>query len=156
MYKRPVLAIGFVAGDVYKAVGRTGLLNVLALGKLGITAPVIWLAGSRGIEDVARAHFGVACVVVTVEVIVVLRILHVPIATLLGHVLPVVGAVLIMATTVIVWRWLVPGGSPAVRLAFFVAIGASTYAAAIWVLARNSVFDILRTGGKGALREVAT
>jgi PST family polysaccharide transporter len=150
-----VIAVGFVAGDVYKAVGRTGLLNVLALGKLGITAPVIWLAGSHGIEAVALAQFGVASVVVAVEVVVVLRILDVASATLVAHVLPVVGSGMIMAASVLLGRELLSGGSPAVRLAVFVGIGASTYAAAIWFLARSTLLDVLRNGGKGAIREVS-
>ncbi|MDQ4099728.1 MAG: oligosaccharide flippase family protein, partial [Chloroflexota bacterium] len=151
-----VTAVSFIAGDVYKAVGRTGLLNVLALGRLALTAPVIWLATTHGIEGVAGAQFAVACLVAAVEVIVVLRILEVTLVDFILKVLPAIGSAVIMAGAVLVSRWLLAGGSPLVRLTMFVAIGACSYAAATWFLARSAVLDLLHSRGTGARRRVST
>ena len=150
-----VLAVGFVAGDVYKALGRTGLLNLMALGRLAITLPVLWVAGSYGIGEVAAAQFWVACVVVVIEVVIAIRILSVPLAQFLGTVAGPFGAALIMAGSVLLGGWAVPGGAPAVRLVALVGVGALTYAGSIWFLARSTVVDVLRHGGLGAVGRAA-
>ena len=150
-----VLAVGFVAGDAYKALARTGLLNLLAVGRIAITVPVLWVAGSQGIGEVAAAQFGVACVIVVLEVIIALRILGVPLARFIAAVAAPLGAVLIMATSVLLARWAVPDGAPAVRLVPLVCVGALTYAGAVWFLARSTVVDVMRHGRLGPLGRTA-
>ena len=147
------VAIGFVVGDVYKATGRTVMLNVLAVLKLGVTVPVLWVASSYGIEQVAFGQFAVVSAIVALELTVALRILVVPVSRLLATVAPAIVSALVMAGVVVAGRWLFPGGSPVVRLTALTVLGASTYAACVLLLARSTVVDLIRAGGRGAIGE---
>jgi lipopolysaccharide exporter len=147
-----VVAIGFVVGDVYKATGRTATLNALALLKLGITVPVLWVASAYGIEKVALSQLVVISVIVSLELFVALRILAIPVSRLLSAFAVPCVAVLVMTGSVVASRWLVKGGSPVVRLTTFTLVGASTYAGCVLGLARNAVMEVVGAGLPGLSR----
>jgi PST family polysaccharide transporter len=57
-----IYSVTFHSGDVYKAIGRPGLLTVINLGKLAVLAPAVLWAAPRGIVAVALAVLAVEIV----------------------------------------------------------------------------------------------
>jgi lipopolysaccharide exporter len=120
-------ALSFHAGDVYKATGRPGLLNTLAVVELLLLAPVLWVAAGHTITTVAVGLLGVTAVMSAVKFVVVGRILRLPLPRLLGGMVP---AALTTAPAVLVVQGLQPvlgTLSPQLRLVLLVAAGAGVF-----------------------------
>jgi PST family polysaccharide transporter len=75
-----VYSVTFHSGDVYKAVGRPGLLNTISIGKLAVLAPAVWWVAQQGILAVALAVLVVEIVHCVVRLILIRLIVGVPFA----------------------------------------------------------------------------
>ncbi|WP_214407134.1 oligosaccharide flippase family protein [Pseudonocardia lacus] len=130
-----IYSINFHAGDVYKALGRPGLLTSLGTLKLVVLVPVVVWAAHHSALWVAVAMAAVEGLLTVVRLSVVRRILGV---TIRQHVAALWGPVLaaaLMAGAVYGLLQLVPDWPAAVRLIAGFAIGVILYATALWVLA---------------------
>jgi PST family polysaccharide transporter len=130
-----IYSINFHAGDVYKSLGRPGLLTGLGTMKLVVLVPVVIWAAHHSALRVAIAMAVVEGLMTVVRLSMVRRVLGV---TIRQHVAALWGPVLaaaLMAGAVHGLLLLVPGWPPAVRLLAGFAIGVILYAAALRVLA---------------------
>lgn len=94
-----VSVLVYNAGDVYKAVGRPGLLTVIGALNVVLAAPVLWFAAGRGIGAVAWGQLAVALAVLVAQLVVLHRILGVTPLAVLRTVWPplAAGALLVAA-----------------------------------------------------------
>lgn len=140
-----VSSVGFVAGDVYKATARVGILNLVVLVKFLVTVPVLWLAAGYGIHQVALAQLGIVTVTVWVELMVARRVL-----SLEGLLRDSVSAPLLssalMAGAVIGMAQYLPSDRLILRLAVMAFTGAVTYAVAMWIFDRKLIMQVIRFG----------
>lgn len=72
-----IYSLSFNSGDVYKATGRPAILNQLAVVKLAITLPVLWIAAGHGILYVALGQALVTLLLTFVRLGVASRIIAV-------------------------------------------------------------------------------
>jgi lipopolysaccharide exporter len=129
-----VYAIGFNVGDVYKATGRPGILNIISVVKIALTFPALWWAASRGIVSVALVMACAAAMFTCVELVVASRLLSAPLRQVFTQLLPAAGsaAVLVLATQVA--RLCITNAPTPLRLIVLTIVAATSYLAALSVL----------------------
>jgi PST family polysaccharide transporter len=131
-------------GDVYKAVGRPGLLFKLNLLHLALLVPALLIGVQYGLVGVALAHLAARTVTRVVRTIVISRFLSVPIPTIasqwrtaaLGSI-----ALAVMAGTAM---YLTDGASSVVQLTAAILAGAFSYFAVVAALEGPQVTELIR------------
>lgn len=132
------------AGDVYKATGRPGILNVTAGVALVAAVPLIWVAAGRGIEEVAYAQIVVAILVLITHLVLLHRILEISPLRVLITLAPPLAAGGVMTAAVLVAQSLLQGQAGAVVLTGAVLVGAIVYVPAVALLDPAAVPTIRR------------
>lgn len=136
-------SINFHAGDVYKSIGRPGLLTILGVGKLVVLIPVIWWAAHYSALTVALAMVAIEAVQTIVRLTIVRQVLGVTIRQHFVALWGPLASAVIMA--VAIWGlglWLPPWPA-AVRLAIEVPVGAVVYLGALRVLAPSLIATLV-------------
>jgi lipopolysaccharide exporter len=135
-----VYALAFNVGDVYKATGRPGVLNVFAVGRLAVAVPLLWLLAPSGVVAVAAGLVVVELLLAVVQLVVGSRLLQVRLGRMLAQYLPpLAGGAALVAVTVGL-RAVMPDQMPAaLRLAVLVAAGAVAYVGLLSVVSRGTV-----------------
>jgi hypothetical protein len=139
-----VYTLAFNVGDIYKATGRPGVLNVFALIRLAMLVPLLLALVPRGIVAVAFGLIAVELLMTVLQLVVAGRLMKVGLLDVLGEFGPAVaaGAALVLAT--VGARALLPDdGSLVVRLVVSVAVGAAAYTATLFVVSRETVDRVL-------------
>jgi lipopolysaccharide exporter len=128
-------------GDVFKAMGRPGILNRLAILKLAVTVPALLAAVRHGIVWVAAAQLAAAFVLTLYRFWLAARVVGAPVRSVAGAVVPAcrAGGVMVAVCLPAV-LWLDVG--PALELAIVVPMGVIAYTAAIFVFDRSLVSEI--------------
>ncbi len=133
-----ISSIGFVPGVLYKAVSRPEVLNQTTLVKLPVTIGVLWYAARWGINGVALSQIGLAIFYVTLDSIVVSRIIQFSTLELLRALAPALaGAGMMAVALVTVNTFLAPAGLAG--LVGLILVGLATYAATLTLVKREIV-----------------
>lgn len=127
-----VQSLGYNSGDVYKAIGRPGILNYFGLARLVLTVPVLWIAAGDGILRVAQSLAGIALVFTVAQLVVVARFLTLDARQILDALRPAVVAAAVMLAATLGLERLLPA-DPAVRLTALALGGALVYGGTLWV-----------------------
>jgi O-antigen/teichoic acid export membrane protein len=141
-------SLSFNVGDVYKATGRPGVLNVISVIKILITAPLLWFLAEDGIVAVAVGMAIAAAIMSGVELAVASRLLRVPLTFMLREFGPALLAVSVMLAGTIGVRMLLPDDGLALRAAVSVLTGAVLYGATLWFSSPGTIrgiFALVRT-----------
>jgi lipopolysaccharide exporter len=148
-----VYALGFHTGDVFKAIGRPGLLNTMAVVELLLLLPAIWFAAGHSITAVALALLAVSVVLMVLKFSVAMRVLNLSVVSLLRALAPTTAACSAMAVVV----WFLGGHmstqSPAVRLVVLLPAGLAVFAGLLLAVAPD-VRSRLGRGRRPARTEV--
>ncbi len=132
-------SVGVNAGDVYKALGRSGVLAKLAVAELVVLAPALVIGAHHGIVGVAWAHAIVATLDTAARLVVATRMVGIRAADIWRQIRPslVAGAWLAAAATPVLWITR-HAGDPLSLLAT-AAAGAVAYLAALWIHDRTAI-----------------
>lgn len=98
-----VYSASFHAGDVFKAIGRPGILTAINAGKLAVLIGPIWYAAGKGAVWVAVALLSVEVMHFVVRMFILHRVVGVGARDLIEAILPAIAAVAPMAAAM----WLV-------------------------------------------------
>lgn len=145
-----VLALGFNAGTVFKAVGRPGLVIRLSLLRLALLAPALaWaVAGPGTLEAVAAVHLAVICVHLVISLVWVGRLLGVSTTKLFLSMGPALASATIMYALVVVAMAPFAAAGPLVELIAGVVVGTICYLVIILLWQREHLgtgLEILRS-----------
>jgi len=149
-------SLTFNVGDVYKAVGRVGVLNRLAVLYLVVSIPVLWLAAPSGIVAVALGLLALSLAFTMLRFAVASRMLQVPLRGMATELWPAAAAAAVMAgavggATALLERW-----SAEARLPLVILVGVLVYASALSVISPSTVRQVTalvrpaRGGARGA------
>jgi O-antigen/teichoic acid export membrane protein len=146
-------SIGVNVGDVYKALGRPGILAKLSALELAMLVPALLYGARYGVVGVAWAHAAVASVDSTVRLLVARHVLALPLRDIGRQLAPsfVAGAALAVSS----WTTLrlSAGVGSLGSLLLATVVGAVTYAVAVWHLDRTAVRKVLGWIGMRKVRE---
>jgi O-antigen/teichoic acid export membrane protein len=153
-----LISLGYNAGDVYKAQGRSEILSRIALFHAIILVPTLmWVITMTGnIVMVGWAQAFVAFVISSVYLIVALRILKLSPGGLLGVLkVPFIPA---LGMSLSLWglSLIVSEIAPWLMLSLGIFVGASIYMALLWILDRqvvNDALDVVRSLIRGKFVE---
>ncbi len=132
-----ITALGYVPGVLYKAISRPDILNKLAFIKMPIAVLILWYSMRWGIVGVAAAQIAIALISVSLDMLVVNRVMKYPARELFSAISPSLFSTLSMAVILFLIRQVVPVGL--VQLVLMVALGALTYFGVFWMLNREAL-----------------
>lgn len=147
-----VYALSFHAGEVYKATGRPGILNSIAVGKLLFLAPAMWFAAGHSIVAVAGVILAGNVVLTGVKLAIVIRIAHLSWARMLRAFVPAVSGAALMTVVVTTASLILPVTAPLGRLLLLGAVGVGAFGLGVWLAAP----DLLRSARGMLSRRRAT
>lgn len=136
-----VLALSYNAGDIYKATGRPGILNKIAVVKLAITIPVLWWAANHSILHVAVGQLFTATIISVLSLWLAGRILQVSLLSMFDAMRPAAISALVMLAGTLVLRSQIDDLSPLLRLILMTVTGGGLYAAALWFTAKDTLMQ---------------
>ena len=142
-----VQSLGRTCGDLYKGMGRPGILNWLALVKLAISAPLLILAVPHGIETVAAAQLGAALVISVIQFAIAARITGMPARSILGSFVPAFRAGIAMAVVCLGVIQLVDDAPALGRLIVITGTGAIVYLGMLALTARDTIGEVAELVG---------
>jgi PST family polysaccharide transporter len=131
-------------GDVYKAVGRPGLLFKLNLLHLALLVPALLIGVQYGLVGVALAHLTVRTVTRIVRTIVISRFLDVPISLIAAQWRTAALGSIALAAMAGAAMYLTAGTSSIVQLTAAVLAGALGYFAVVAALEGPQVRELIR------------
>jgi len=127
-------SIGVNAGDVYKALGRSGVLARLAVLELVALVPALIIGAHHGIVGVAWAHAIVATMDTTVRLVVATRMVGISGRQIWDQIRPSLAAGLWLTAAAVPVLWLTRAAGDAVSLLATALAGCLAYVAALWRL----------------------
>ena len=136
-------------GDVYKAIGRPVVLNVITVVQVGLAIPVLWWAAGIGIEAVAVGQVVVAAAVLLLRLTLVDRILGVRPWAVAGALRPVVVGAVALAAAVGATQAGLGAVSTPVRLLASIVLGGAAYVAGLVAVDRRWAREVLEVFGVG-------
>ncbi|WP_050346552.1 lipopolysaccharide biosynthesis protein [Arsenicicoccus sp. oral taxon 190] len=139
-----IFALGFHAGEVYKATGHAGLLNRLAVAQVLVFGPALWWAAGRSTLAVAVAFLACHTAFTVLRLIITARVIGIPVSDQLRAVAPAVLAALVMAAAVTGLDRALPAWAPLVLLVVEALAGAVAYVAVLSLLDRQALPRVLR------------
>ena len=139
-----IASIGDNAGDVYKAIGRPGILAKLSVANLAVLVPALILAAPHGIVAVAWAHAGIAVVDATARLLVARHLIGTRLRDIARELVPAYRAGTAMAIVALMVLWALSAAGPVAALLATTTAGGLTY---LGVLARWSPDDLRRIAG---------
>mgnify|MGYP001812345213 CR=1 FL=1 len=139
-----IASIGDNAGDVYKAIGRPGILAKLGFANLVVLVPALVLAAPHGLVAVAWAHAGVAFADAFARLLVARHLIGATFRDVARELVPAYRAGTAMVAVALPLLWALSDAGDVARLAVTTAAGAVTYLA---VLLRWSPDDLRRIAG---------
>lgn len=148
-----VTSMSFHAGELYKATGRPGILNTLAVGEVIILFPVLWLAAAHSITAVAATMCAGAMGLSLARLAIAARLIGLPRRRLVASFGP--GVLVAVGVAVVDWlaqqglRIVVPDAPALLVLALVGALTVAAYALLVrWCApdamsaARRAVADV--------------
>ena len=137
-----VYSMSFHAGEVYKATGRPGILNTLAVVKVLVMVPALWIGAQYGIVMVAMAVLLANVFLTGCKLAVVERILHIRSRQLVTVLLPSVVASVLMGGAVLALSMGLDGVASLWRLLVVCVAALPLYLAALRVVAPNTSREV--------------
>jgi PST family polysaccharide transporter len=131
-------------GDVYKAVGRPGILLKLALMHVAMLVPALLVGVQYGLVGVASGHLIATTVTRVVRTIVISRFLGVPVTVIASQWRSAIVGCLVLAAMAGGAMYLTAGASPALSLLATVVAGALGYLAVLALLEGESIAALAR------------
>jgi PST family polysaccharide transporter len=138
-------SIGYHVGDVYKAVGRPGLLVKLDLFHLVLLAPALWYGTQFGLVGVGWAHVLVSLISAVVYLAVAMQFLSISLLDILRELKPSLVSGSIMVAACLGCLVMTADMLPLLRLLVQVGVGAASYAGSLWLLERDSLLQMLQS-----------
>lgn len=135
-----VSSVGFIPGVLYKANNRPEILTKLALLKLLPDMAVLWYGTRWGINGVAAAQIATAFINITLDVLVVRRVLGLRLGAILRALAPATAcsAAMGLAGFLLAARWASMGP---VGLVLLILLGVTVYGASLLLVSRESVAE---------------
>jgi O-antigen/teichoic acid export membrane protein len=133
-----IMAIGYVPGVLYKAIGRPDILNKLAVVKLPTSVLILWVATRWGINGVAAGQIAIAMMLVSIDTLVANKLMGYSLIELARALFPGLSSTLAMSAVLWgVWQAFQPAGWPG--LALLVGVGGAAYLLVLCLVSRETV-----------------
>lgn len=150
-----VQSMSKICGDVYKAMGRPGILNRLAIIKLAVSLPLLLVAVQHGIVAVAIAQLASATILTFLRLLLAARIVRLPFVDVITPFLPSLRAGAIMTAACLAATIALSGTAALVELAGVTVIGVVVYIASLRVFDREVLTDLRSMVGRHGFRPSA-
>ncbi|CAM3983414.1 lipopolysaccharide biosynthesis protein [Smaragdicoccus niigatensis] len=139
-----IYSISFHTGDVYKAIGRPGVLTAINAAKFTVMIGPIWWAAGKSITMVATVLIVVECIHLVLRIAVVRAMIGVPVARIGRAAIPPVVAAIVMGLVAWSAARLTTSWPDILELLAIVPLAAVTYGVGLKLLSPQLISDSLR------------
>lgn len=136
-----LMALAFPVGDLLKAIGRPGTLNLMVFVRFVVAVVALWWAARQSLQTVAWTQLGIAAGWFVLNLGVARTAARLPLGTALRSIVPASVGAATMAAVVLVVRSAVDP-VPWVELTAAVIAGVAAYGAVIWILDRAWLLEM--------------
>jgi PST family polysaccharide transporter len=148
------VTVGIPAGTVYKSLGRLRVLIALGLPRTGLAVASIWAFVDKGIVAVAACQAAVAGLFAAIGIALAARLLSASPGRIARAAWPSLAGGAVMAGVLVVPVWTID--NPGLALLVAAPLGGLAYAAALWILAPDSLRYLWATAFPGRMGAVAS
>jgi PST family polysaccharide transporter len=132
-----IYSLSFNAGDIYKAIGRPDLMNILGLFKLGVVIPLLWVAGGYNIYYVGLAQVAAHSILTVVRFLVIRSVIKLRWREIFSALQPAVTSTLAMFVCTYAFHLWLKNLPSLLSLILLPLVGGVVYAAALWLTNRE-------------------
>ena len=136
-----LIALAFPVGDVLKAIGRPGTLNLMVFTRFVVAVVALWWAARQSLYTVAVVQLAISAVWLILNLGVARTVARLPVGASLWSMVPAAVGALAMAVAVKALQYL-SDPSPWVDLISAAVVGAVVYGAVIWLLDRAWLIEM--------------
>lgn len=136
-----IYSLSFNAGDIYKALGKPSILNKLAIVKLIITIPALWIAAGYNIYAVAAAQLATNIFLTILKLVIVGKIINLSFMQVIKTTFPPALGSLTMFIVVYFTKLQLGSSGDIVRILVLPIIGVLVYFATLWLTHRELVIS---------------
>lgn len=135
--------LSYDAGNVYKALGKPGIITRVTILKLFLIVPVLWIAAGYSITHVAVGHAVVSALFSLLWLWIICRTIPVRPRQLVSSLRTAALSGAIMAAGLLALKALPIASEPMPRMLMLTACGVALYGLGVWILDRDLVRQIL-------------
>ena len=136
-----IYSLSFNAGDIYKATGRPAILNKIAIIKLTITIPVLWITAGYGILYVALGQLLSTVILTLLRLIIVTKILSLRPGMIFRAVKPAVISTCVMYLGLVITNSQIHHFDNILQLLILLCVGVLFYLGMLWVTDRSVILQ---------------
>lgn len=137
-------ALGLISGQILVAAARPALFLRLTIANTALFLTLVALAAPHGLAAVALAGGIANALMLPAYLLVLGRSIELEIGAVLEDQLPLWSAAAVMVLAVLAAdAWLLGGLAPLAQLAGIIAVGLASYTAALWLLAGDTIRDLV-------------
>jgi PST family polysaccharide transporter len=137
-----VVSITFVCGDVYKSMGRPGILATMGAARIPIALIALLLVVSHGIVWVAATQLALITVSMIAQMIVAHRVLGLPLAMFVRSTRSAILAAAVMSIVVLAFQQATSGLGAPVSLVLSVMLGMVSYVTVAVAMERSLISEV--------------
>ena len=134
-----VYSLSFNAGDIYKAIGRPGILNTLGVIKLIVTIPVLIYAAGISIYAVAMGQLVTNILLTLLKLVIVSKLIKIEPLKIMQSLLPAFIGSLVMTAGLWILSIQLHSAADLLRLIVISLAGVALYSATLWLTNRETV-----------------
>jgi O-antigen/teichoic acid export membrane protein len=139
-----IYSLSFNAGDIYKALGKPWILNMLGVVKLTITVPVLWIAAGYSIYTVAAAQLATNILLTILKLVIIGEIIKVTAAQVIKTIFPPALGSVMMFIVVYFSKLQMNSLNDIVRIVVIPIIGIAVYFSTLWFTHRDLVISTIQ------------
>jgi len=132
-----IYSLSFNAGDIYKAIGRPDLMNILGVFKLAVAIPILWLAGGFSIFTVSLSQIAIVTFLTLVRFFVIKHLISLHWRDIFSAIWPAVTGASVMFLGVYILQASLGETTALTRLVVLPLIGGLIYLMTIWFAHRE-------------------
>lgn len=138
-----IYALSYNAGDIFKAIGKPGILNKIALVRVILIVPILYVASSYTIVHVAIGQLAANILITFLTIGVIIRTINIRPADILAEIRPALLSGVLMAAGLLGVRMSIAPLGDLPSLVILVIAGVVLYTGAYWLIDRDSARDML-------------
>ncbi len=140
-----VYSLSYNSGDIYKAIGRPGILNKLAVVKLLVTVPILYVAASYNIYYVALGQLFTTIILTILRLAIVSHIIQTDFRAIWASIRPATTCVSVMFVGTLLIRGQLDGIPALPRMIIVVIAGGILYIGTFGLLYQNTLMQVIAT-----------
>jgi lipopolysaccharide exporter len=139
-----VASVGYHVGDVYKAIGRPGILLIMTIFTVVLLGLALWIGSPFGLIGIAWGYVIAVFIERVVSMIISTKFIDVSVREILAELVPSVKGGLVMGAITLFVLYLTAGFTPFISLTLLIVSGVGSYVGTLWWSERENLLQMIK------------